>query len=98
MSVYRARANSSITVKMHILEDHVVDFIKRHKVGLGFLGEQGAESIHNRFNQLQRQYCCVPNSLKRFELMLKEHHRQTHPANISKVPVVKPRKQVSVEE
>jgi hypothetical protein len=41
MSVYRARAHSSITVKMHILEDHVVDFIKRHKVGLGFAGGTG---------------------------------------------------------
>lgn len=76
---------------MHILEDHVLDFVSKFKVGLGFLGEQGGESIHNKFNQLERTMSCMPNPLQRFEAVLKEHHRQTFPGNIAKAPKRKSR-------
>ena len=33
--------NETVTPKMHLLESHMVDFIKKWKVGLGFYGEQG---------------------------------------------------------
>ncbi len=46
--------HATITPKLHMVEDHIVDFIRRWRVGLGMLGEQGAESIHARFNQLER--------------------------------------------
>ena len=39
---------ATVLPKMHMLEDHVVLFLKQWKIGLGFLGEQGAESIHSR--------------------------------------------------
>ena len=32
--------NESIPPKIHFLEDHIVEFIKKWKVGLGFYGEQ----------------------------------------------------------
>ena len=50
--------NASITPKLHMVEDymHVVDFIKNWNVGLGMLGEQGAESIHTVFIQLDHTY------------------------------------------
>lgn len=38
---------------MHMLEDHAVEWIKQRNVGIGLLGEQGAESIHARFNTLR---------------------------------------------
>ena len=41
----------SITPKLHMLEDHVVEFIKRWGKGLGTYGEQGGESIHPTFNR-----------------------------------------------
>ena len=34
------------TVKMHLLEDHMVEWITTHQAGWGLTGEQGAESIH----------------------------------------------------
>ncbi len=46
--------HATITPKLHMVEDHIVNFIRRWRVGLGMLGEQGAESIHARFNQFER--------------------------------------------
>ena len=37
------------TVKMHLLEDHMVDWMSAHQAGCGLMGEQGAESIHAKF-------------------------------------------------
>ena len=33
--------SETVTPKMHILEEHVVPFIRKWKLGLGFYGEQG---------------------------------------------------------
>ena len=44
------------TVKMHLLEDHMVDWMSAHQAGCGLMGEQGAESIHAKFNSLARTY------------------------------------------
>ena len=44
---------ASITPKLHILEDHMVNFLRNWRVGCGLLGEQGAESIHKVYNQLK---------------------------------------------
>ena len=42
MRYWRANwPNESIPPKIHFLEDHIVEFIKKWKVGLGFYGEQG---------------------------------------------------------
>ena len=35
---------------------HVTQWMKRWHVGTGFHNEQGGESLHNKFNQLQRQW------------------------------------------
>ena len=44
---------ASIKPKLHILEDHMVNFLRNCRVGSGLLGEQGAESIHKVYNQLK---------------------------------------------
>ena len=46
-----------------MLKDHVVPFLQRWKVGFGFLGEQGAELIHARFNSIRKNYSNMPNSV-----------------------------------
>ena len=47
MSSYREKSpQASILPKMHILEDHVVPWMRRWRIGAGLMGEQGAESIH----------------------------------------------------
>ena len=64
---------SSITPKMHMLEDHVLPFLQKWRVGFGLLGEQGAESIHTTFNHLNRVYA---NKVKRLHHITVEHHRK----------------------
>ena len=42
MTYYR-ESHASVIPKMHMLEKHVVDWLNEWKVGLGQMGEQGAE-------------------------------------------------------
>ena len=37
---------STFTPKMHFLEEHVIPWLQRWRVGFGVMGEQGMESIH----------------------------------------------------
>ena len=37
------------TVKMHLLEDHIMEWMSTHQAGCGLMGEQGVESIHAKF-------------------------------------------------
>ena len=39
-------------IKMHLLEDHAVQWANTYHAGFGLLGEQGAELIHAKFNRL----------------------------------------------
>ena len=59
---------------MHMLEDHVVDFISRWKCGFGFYGEQGGESIHNEMNQIKSRFCTIKNPIERLTFSLKQHY------------------------
>ena len=77
---------SSITPKLHSLENHVVPFIHLWRVGLGMMGEQGAESIHARVNTLERFYCSMPNKVEQLKSFVLEHLRQVCPMNIVKQP------------
>ena len=70
-----------------------MDFISKWGVGLGMLGEQGAESIHTIFNQLRRTYANMPNRVAQLKSIVTEHHRQVCPDNrAQKVPPLKRRK------
>ena len=64
-------------------------FLRKWRVGLGFLGEQGAESIHRRFNTIKGNYTSMPNSVQRLESTMVEHYRQIAPQNIVKQPEAK---------
>ena len=91
--LYRdAFRHASITPKLHMMEDYLVPFLKKWKVGFGFLGEQGADSIHARFNNIRRNYTNMPNTVTRLEAILKKHLSQVCPKNIVKLPAPKPRK------
>ncbi len=57
MSYYREKfPHATVLPKMHMLEEHVVPWLKKWHVGFGLLGEQGIESIHAHFNTLGRTY------------------------------------------
>lgn len=69
----------SITPKLHLLEDHAVNFVSAWGTGLGFYGEQGAESIHAEFNGIARLYHAVKPETNRLLLMTKEHYLRCNP-------------------
>ena len=48
-------------------------WVRTRSVGFGLLGEQGAESIHVRFNNLRRTYVSVPSGVERLKNIVKEH-------------------------
>ena len=83
-----------ITPKLHIilLEEHIVPWIRRWHVGVGFHSEQGAESIHALFNTLLRTYASTRNSTKKLERVMKEHYLKNTPQNLASIPVVNRRK------
>lgn len=58
-------------------------------VGLGFHGEQGAESIHRVFNNLKRTYANIRNPVDRLKSIMREHFLQNAPANIEAIPAIK---------
>ena len=47
MELFRTNfPKGTIPIKMHMVEDHAVQWARSTHVGFGLLGEQGAESIH----------------------------------------------------
>ena len=93
LSLYRELfPKESVFPKLHFLEDHVVPFMRTWKMGLGFHGEHGAESIHKDFNQLDRVYSSVPSQLDRLHLKMTEHILKVHPQSRVNVPEIKRRK------
>ena len=91
VSYYRGTMGSTFIPKLHMLEDHVVPFIRQWRVGVGMLGEQGVEGIHARFNTLERTYSCMSNRVERLKCVVSEHWRQVFPANVALQPPVQKR-------
>ena len=81
-----------IPPNLHIVEKHVVDFIAKWGTALGYYGEQGAASLHNEFNKLNRTYCSAKSNTKRLEYIPKEHHRRVNPEVKAIQPKTKRRK------
>ena len=93
MSHYRLTfPNSSVTPKMHFLEEHVVPWVKKWKIGFGLMGEQGAESVHAYFNGLVLRYKGVTDPVQRMECTMREHLLHIAPANVAAKPQLKKRK------
>ena len=82
----------TVTPKMHLLEDHAVDFMERWGSSFGIYGEQGAESMHASFNAMKVNYRSMHKPVERLKAMLKEHYLRVHPKSISIKPVPKKRK------
>ena len=57
-----------------MLEDHIVPWMKRWKVGRGCMGEQGAESLHASFNNAERAYNNMVHRVERLRVVLQNHH------------------------
>ena len=85
-------SHASILPKMHILEDHVVPWMCRWKVGSGVMGEQGAECVHAHINQLERTYQGIPDDVDRLKYIFKEQALESDPSLTSLRPPLKKRK------
>ena len=97
MECYRESfPTATVLPKMHMLEEHVVPWLRRWHVGFGMMGEQGAESIHAYFNSLGRTYRGIPDPVQRPKQTMKEHLLHVAPANIAAKPTIKKRKKDSV--
>ncbi len=96
MAHYRQNfPEATILPKMHLLEDHVVPWLRRWHVGFGFMGEQGAESIHASFNQIARAYVGVRGRVEQFKLTVEAHHQKINPSDLVLRPTA-PKKKKSV--
>ena len=74
MTQYRNIEGSTITPKLHILEDHVIPFITHYRHGLELFGEQGGEKLHHVFNKIHVRSNCVPgNQGDKLTAALKTH-------------------------
>ena len=79
--------DESITLKLHIMEDHLIDNLIYYRYGLGMYGEQGVESIHHKINNIKARFHNIPNGDRRLKSTINEHHLHTLPAVRSKIPV-----------
>lgn len=93
MSYYRENfPQATILPKMHLMEDHIVSWVKKYRVGFGLMGEQGAESIHAEVNSIKASYRTIPDREKRLHHIMQEHHRRLCPVLIQQQPPIKKRK------
>ena len=92
LEFYRERFDASFTPKLHLLEDHVVPFLRKWRVGFGFHGEQGAESLHASFNKIGESYVAIHDAVKRLQCVVREHHLQVSPTMLAQQPAVKKRR------
>ena len=68
---------------MHILEDHVIPWLKRWKMGAGIMG---AESIHAHLMRLERIHQGIPNSIERLKYIFKQQMLETSPSLVALRP------------
>eukprot|EP00731_Ephydatia_muelleri_P038060 Em0644g1a len=64
---------ATVPIKMHLLEDHTSQWANSNHVGFGLLGEQGAESIHAKFNQLGLVFAPIKDRVQNLKCIVKEH-------------------------
>lgn len=69
-----------------MLEDHVVPWVKKWRVGCGMMGEQGAESLHAQFNTTERAYNNMRDRVQRLKVVLEAHHLSLLPTNLALEP------------
>ena len=74
-----------------MLEGHVIKFIKKWKLPLGFFGEQGGESIHHELALIDKDYSGVKPDTRRLKGILETHYLRVDPENQAEIPQVKPR-------
>ena len=81
MEFYRKSfPHSTVLPKMHILEDHVIPWFRRWRLGFGLMGEQGAEAIHAHMMRLERLHQGIPDQVERLKYIVKELILESDPS------------------
>ena len=78
--------DASFPPKLHMLEEHVIPFMRKWHFPLGFFGEQGGESVHHEFVQLASTFSHLKPATSRLKKMMEEHHLVVHPINRDMIP------------
>ncbi|KAL5489078.1 hypothetical protein EMCRGX_G018128 [Ephydatia muelleri] len=79
-------ADATTPIKMHLLEDHATQWANATHVGFGLLGEQGAESIHAKFNRLGLAFAPIKDKVKQLQCIVKEHLLSIEPQIVAAIP------------
>ena len=90
-------SKESITPKLHMPEEHAIEFLSKWGGGFGLYGKQGAERLHATFNALHRTYCRMKTNSRRLANMMKEHLMRVHPEAQNLRPTVVSRKRKQSE-
>ena len=86
------RKLANITLKLHLLESHTLQSARGFKVGLGFLGEQGSESIH------ARDYNAITNKVDWLKAMAQQYLASTLPQQYELRPRTVTRKRKNLKK
>ena len=72
----------------------MLEWVSTHRAGCGLMGEQGAESIHAKFNSLKRTYSGIRNPIARLSIM-QDHYLSISPHMSAAVPTPEERRKKS---
>lgn len=98
MAMYRKEFPwATVLPKMHVMEDHVIPWCRRFRLGAGLMGEQGAESIHARIMKLERDYRGIRDKLDSLKYIVAEQALYTAPSLQALEPLIKRRKTKSLD-
>ncbi|XP_072017401.1 uncharacterized protein [Amphiura filiformis] len=82
----------SVTLKMHILERHIMEQIQRTGCGLGLLSEHGLESLHQYWANLLHSYLHMKSQpLRMYRFCMRRHLTGVMPEVTSKMKLPTPR-------
>ena len=92
----RTFPDATILSKMHIMEDHIIPWLKRWHTGAGLMGEQGAESIHAHFMKLETRYQTIANPVDRLKYIFSQQILESEPSLVALRPP--PQKRIKISE
>ena len=61
----------TVSIKIHLMEDHPVQWAVAYHVGFGLLGEQGTESIDAKFTRLSLAFVSIKDRAKQLQCIIK---------------------------
>ena len=96
VSKFRQYNPDHFTPKLHMLEHHIIPWMKRYGFGMALFGEQGGESCHRQLKFYMNRMMFIPNNVKRLTAVMREHIVSTHPQTNLHIP--RPKKRKSANE